>query len=176
MTDPRAMATAKDATAVEADVGRAAPTSRPVPRWAELLTRLLDDAVGIPGTRVRVGLDGIVGMLFPGAGDAVTAVGAGALLLLAIQRGVPTSVLVRMLLNIAIDACVGAFPVLGDLFDFGYKSNRKNLELLKGEQPGPITRGRLGDALLLGVGFLLLALGIALPLLIWLVIFSAIGD
>lgn len=145
-----------------------------MPRWAELLTRVLDDAIGIPGTRIRFGLDGIVGMLFPGAGDAVTAIGAGALLLLAIQRRVPTSVLVRMLLNIAIDACVGALPVLGDLFDFGYKSNRKNLELLKGEQPGASTRGRLGDALLLGVGFLLLALCIALPIVIWLLIFGAI--
>lgn len=174
MTDPRAMATAKDATVVdvEGDVERGVP----VPRWAELLTRLLDDAVGIPGTRIRFGLDGIVGVLFPGGGDAVTSVGAAALLLLAIQRRVPTSVLVRMLLNIAIDACVGAFPVLGDLFDFGYKANRKNLELLKGEQPTPVTRGRLGDALLLGVGFLLLAVGIALPLVIWLLIFSAIGD
>ncbi len=144
-----------------------------MPRWAELLARALDDAIGIPGTRIRVGLDGIIGLLLPGAGDAITAIGAGAILLLAIQRRVPTSVLVRMLLNIAIDACVGAFPVLGDLFDFGYKSNRKNLELLKGEEPGASTRGLLGNALVLGVGLLLLALCILLPLLVWFLIFDA---
>lgn len=167
-TDPRALASAKPPTEVEH--GRALP----VPRWAELLTRALDDAIGIPGTRIRIGLDGIVGLLLPGAGDAVTAIGAGAILLLAIQRRVPTSVLVRMLLNIAIDACVGAFPVLGDLFDFAYKSNRKNLELLKGEPLSASTRGRLGDVLLLGVGLLLLALCIALPFVVWLLIFGAI--
>lgn len=145
----------------------------PVPRWAELLTRALDDAIGIPGTRVRIGLDGIIGLFLPGAGDAVTAIGAGALLLLAIQRRVPTSVLLRMLLNIAVDTCVGALPVIGDLFDFGYKSNRKNLELLKGERAGASARGRLGDALLLGAGFVLLASCILLPLLVWLLIVHA---
>jgi hypothetical protein len=60
-----------------------------LPRWAELLTALLDDAIAIPGTKIRFGLDGIVGMFLPGAGDAVTALGAGALLLLAVRRRVP---------------------------------------------------------------------------------------
>ena len=178
-TDPNALAPARPEGA--SDV-RAVP----VPRWAELLTRLLDDAIGVPGTKLRFGLDGIIGLLFPGAGDAVTAISAGALLLLAIQRRVPTSVFVRMLLNIAIDAVVGAFPIVGDFFDFAYKSNRKNLELLRREghlpSDGSVThqapdaspRGRLGDALLLGVGGLLLVLCIVLPLLVWLLIFGAI--
>ena len=140
------------------------------------MTRLLDDAITIPGTRIRFGLDGIIGMFLPGAGDALSAVGAGALLLLAIQRRVPTSVLVRMLVNIALDVVLGVFPVVGDLFDFAYKSNRKNLELLTGEHPGTSTRGRLGDALLFGVGVLLLIACIVLPLLVWFFIFRAVQD
>jgi len=145
-----------------------------VPRWAELLARLLDDAIPIPGTGIRIGLDGIIGMLLPGAGDAVTAIGSGALLLLALQRRVPTPVLVRMLLNIALDVCAGAFPVIGDLFDFAYKSNRKNLELIQGKHIGTSTRGRLGDALIFAIGVLLLTLCIVLPLLVWLFLFRAI--
>lgn len=145
-----------------------------MPRWAELLATLLDDAIAIPGTKIRFGLDGIIGMFLPGAGDAITALSAGALLLLAVRRRVPTSVLVRMLLNIAIDACVGAVPVLGDFFDFANKSNRKNLELLKGQPPELSQRQRLGDVLLLGIGFLLLALCVALPILLWVLLFELI--
>lgn len=174
------MTTRPEVTAPSAE-GRTQPAApgelsriAPVPRWAELLTRVLDDAIGVPGTRIRIGLDGILGLFVPGAGDAASAVGSAALLLLAIRRRVPTSVLLRMLSNIAIDACVGAFPVLGDLFDFGYKANRKNLELLKGEEPRAVTRGRLGDALLLGAGLLLLVLCIVLPLVVWLTIFAVI--
>ena len=139
-----------------------------------MLATLLDDAIAIPGTKFRFGLDGIVGMFVPGAGDAITALGAGALLLLAVRRRVPTSVLLRMLLNIAIDACVGSVPILGDVFDFANKSNRKNLELLKGQQTERSVRSHLGDALLLGLGFLLLVACVVLPILLWLLLFQVI--
>lgn len=148
--------------------------AEPVPRWAEFIASILDDAITIPGTSIRFGLDGIIGMFLPGAGDAVTAFGSGALLLLAIQRRVPTPVLVRMLLNIALDVCAGSLPIIGDLFDFAYKSNRKNLELIQGEHTGTSTRGRLGDALIFAVGALLLTLCIVLPLLVWLFLVHAI--
>lgn len=161
---------ARDDDPLGPSLGRPAP----VPRWAELLATLLDDAIAIPGTKLRFGLDGIVGMFLPGAGDAVTALGAGALLLLAVRRRVPTSVLVRMLFNIAIDACVGAIPVLGDVFDFANKSNRRNLELLKGQPQEPSERRLLGDVLLLGVGFLLLAACVVLPILLWVLLFQII--
>lgn len=151
-----------------------APPTVPVPRWAEFVARILDDAITIPGTNIRFGLDGIIGMFLPGAGDAVTAIGSGALLLLAIQRRVPTSVLVRMLLNIALDVCAGAIPIVGDLFDFAYKSNRKNLELIQGEHTSTSTRGPLGDTLIFAVGALLLTLCIVLPLLVWYFLVRAI--
>jgi len=167
------MATAgAPAPAARGDDSLGQPT--PVPRWAELLTTLLDDAIPIPGTKIRFGLDGIVGMFLPGAGDAITALGAGALLLLAVRRRVPTAVLLRMLLNIAIDACTGAFPIVGDLFDFANKSNRRNLELLKGQPSEPSQRTRLANLLLLGVGLLLLVACVALPILVWLLLFQII--
>jgi hypothetical protein len=102
-----------------------------IPAWAEHLVRLLDDGFRIPGTRYRIGLDGIIGLLLPAAGDALSAVSSLALFLLAYQKRVPHSVLVRMLVNVALDALIGAIPVLGDLFDFAWKANRKNLELIE---------------------------------------------
>jgi hypothetical protein len=91
---------------------------------------LLDEAFRIPGTRWRVGLDGLVGFI-PGAGDAVTAVVALYPVAEALRHGVPTRVVLRMLGNIGLDSAVGAIPILGDLFDLRFKSNRRNVELLK---------------------------------------------
>lgn len=91
---------------------------------------LLDEAVGIPGTRWRVGLDGLVGLV-PGIGDGITALVALYPVLEACRHGAPTSVLARMLGNIGIDAVVGAVPVLGDFFDMRFKANRRNVELLR---------------------------------------------
>jgi hypothetical protein len=69
-----------------------------------------------------------------------------------------------MLLNIAIDACTGAVPIVGDLFDFANKSNRRNLELLKGQSSDPSQRTHLTNLLLLGVGLLLLVACVGLPI------------
>ncbi|WP_282609088.1 DUF4112 domain-containing protein [Pelagibius sp. Alg239-R121] len=96
----------------------------------ERLAGLLDAQFGIPGTRFRIGLDGLFGLI-PGIGD-----GAGALLSLYIvfkarSLGAPTGLLLRMLLNVAIDSLVGAIPVAGDLFDLVYKANKRNVRLLK---------------------------------------------
>ncbi|MDW8363963.1 MAG: DUF4112 domain-containing protein, partial [Myxococcales bacterium] len=110
----------------------------------ERLVRWLDDGLRIPGTGIRVGLDPIVGLILPGAGDAIG--GAGALLLLvhAVRRRVPPVILARMLLHIALDALVGALPVVGDVFDVFFHSNRRNLRLIEryaadtGRRPGPL--------------------------------------
>lgn len=114
------------------------PTSRDVApiassRQIEHLRRLsywLDEGIRIPGTRVRFGLDPIIGLI-PGVGDAAGAIMAAAILLEAIRRGVPRSALVRIAANIAIDTAVGAFPVLGDLFDAAWKANKRNLAILE---------------------------------------------
>jgi hypothetical protein len=102
----------------------------------ERLVFLLDQALRIPGTRWRVGLDGIVGLLFPGGGDALGALVSAALVLLAARQGLPRVVVARMVFNVAVDALGGAVPLLGDLFDFGWKANTRNLRLLERHRSG----------------------------------------
>ena len=94
------------------------------------IARVLDDLIRIPGTNIGVGLDPIIGLI-PGLGDVIGGAMSGYILLVAAQEGAPTSVLVRMLGNIALDSLVGLVPVLGDLFDVGVKSNRRNVRLLE---------------------------------------------
>ena len=135
-----------------------------LPAWAETLTRWLDDLVRIPGTKIGFGLDGLLGLLVPGAGDAVTGIGSLSLLLLALRRGVPSVVIGRMVLNIGIDALIGTVPVVGDIFDFGYKANRRNLELIRRHEADPLRKPSAGDYALVGLGFALAALSVLLPI------------
>ena len=99
-------------------------------RTARFVARLLDSAVGIPGTKMRVGLDPLLGLV-PGLGDVAGAALSGYIVLLAARRGASPSVVARMLGNVAIDTAVGSVPVLGDLFDAGWKSNVRNVALLE---------------------------------------------
>ena len=78
---------------------------------------MLDDRFRIPGTDVRFGLDPIIGILFPGIGDAVTGAGSVGLMALALRRGVPRVILFRMILNILVDVLAGSLPIVGDIFD-----------------------------------------------------------
>lgn len=94
------------------------------------LARLLDDLIRVPGTNLGIGLDPIIGLI-PGVGDMIGGLMSSYILMVAAQEGVPASVLTRMLGNIALDSLVGVVPVLGDLFDFGMKSNRRNVDLLE---------------------------------------------
>lgn len=84
----------------------------------------------MPGTRLAVGLDALVGLV-PGLGDALGALVAGSVLVTALRAGVPATVAARMLLNIALDAGIGAVPLAGDLFDAGFRANRRNVALLE---------------------------------------------
>ena len=105
------------------------PTDDPLAR-ARTLTNLLDNAVRVPGTSMRFGLDPVLGLV-PGLGDVAGAALSGYVVLLASQLGAPTTVIVRMLGNVVIDTVGGTFPVIGDLFDAGWKSNSRNLALLE---------------------------------------------
>ena len=105
------------------------PPDRDISR-ARALARALDSAIGIPGTGIRVGLDPILGLI-PGVGDVIGGDVSGYLLLLAARHGAPRSVLLRMASNLAIDSLMGAVPLLGDLFDVGWKANVRNLALLE---------------------------------------------
>ncbi len=101
-----------------------------VARNLEKLAWLMDRAIPIPGTKFRVGLDAILG-LFPGAGDIVTGVIQTGLVLTALKHyRVPKAVAARMAANVLLDTVVGSIPMVGDLFDAGFKANTRNLALL----------------------------------------------
>ena len=96
-------------------------------RW---LVQILDESIRLPGTNFKFGLDALIG-LFPGGGDVVGALLSGVIIHAAARAGAPASVILAMLTNAAIDMIIGAFPVFGDAFDFAFKSNKRNLNLLE---------------------------------------------
>lgn len=93
------------------------------------LAGVLDDIFHIPGTKIRFGLDPIVGLV-PGLGDIVTGLLSFLIVFAAWQRGLPKIAVMRMVVNIGIDTLVGSIPIVGDLFDTIWKSNRMNYNLL----------------------------------------------
>ncbi len=111
------------------------PQATADPRLAELreLERLamwLDTRFRLPGTQIRFGLDGLLGLV-PGIGDALAAFPAIYILVRAHRIGVPRHLLIRMAANLGIDWLVGSIPVLGDVFDVGFKANWRNVDLLR---------------------------------------------
>jgi hypothetical protein len=96
----------------------------------DALANLLDTAVLIPGTNVRFGLDAVIG-LFPGIGDTVTAALSLFIVHEAYQLGAPGHVIARMLGNVALDGVAGSVPLVGDAFDVLWRSNRRNMRLLR---------------------------------------------
>jgi hypothetical protein len=144
-------------------LARAPGTTLGLPEWARRLARLLDSAIVIPGTDIRIGLDPILGLLLPELGDALSAALSVTLLGVAFRQRVPKLVMARMLLNIVIDAVLGAIPLVGDLFDFAFKANEKNLALIERHRGDPTQPASLGDRLVVACAALV-ALGlIALP-------------
>lgn len=123
------------------------------------LAELLDSAIPLPGG-YRIGLDGLIGLI-PGIGDAVGACAGAYIVIRAAQLGASTALLVRMIWNVILETLVGAIPVLGDVFDFVWKANNRNVALLE-EQAHRLTdegtaRRRLTTAtLILLAAFLLL--------------------
>jgi Domain of unknown function (DUF4112) len=137
---------------------------------------LLDSAFAIPGTRFRIGLDGILGLI-PGIGDATGAALSIYLIFEAARLGLPLSTLLRMVGNVAVETAVGAIPIVGDIFDIAWKANMRNMALvrahsglaeLKERSPSQILR-----LLLVPVILAVLAL-IALPILALWVVFRLI--
>lgn len=137
------------------------------------LAWLLDNSIPIPGLNVRIGLDALIG-LFPGYGDTIGALVSSYILSEAARLGAPKSVLFKMAANIAVDAVVGAVPLLGDLFDFAWKANQRNV-LLIGEYLENPRRAVASSRLFAGLLGLLLAalvvfigmLGFLLMRLLW---------
>ena len=99
-------------------------------RNLERIAWLMDRAFHIPGTRIRVGLDALLGLL-PIGGDVLTGLVQAGLVLVALRHyKVPKTVAARMAANVLLDVAVGAIPLLGDLFDIGFKANTRNIRLL----------------------------------------------
>ncbi len=96
----------------------------------ERLEILLDEALRIPGTGIRFGLDGIIGLI-PGFGDVLAGLLSLIIPLAAWTRGVPYITLMRMAVNLGIGILVGTIPVAGDIFDIAWKTNRRNYRLLR---------------------------------------------
>jgi hypothetical protein len=94
-----------------------------------LLAQVLDSAVPIPGTNRTIGIDPLLGLI-PVIGDAVSAALSSYIIWEAKQLGIPRWKLARMVGNVAVDTAVGAVPLVGDLFDLAYKSNRRNLHIV----------------------------------------------
>ena len=137
------------------------------------IAQLLDSAFIVPGTSYRVGLDPILGFV-PGIGDLVSPLFTIGILWQANDLGVPKVVQLRMLFNVAIDAFLGAVPLAGDLFDFVWKANIRNLALLErhAEQEHRATAADWLFVVLLTIVVVALA---AIPFIIAVWLLGAIG-
>lgn len=99
-------------------------------KWLDTVSAFLDNKFRIPGTETRFGLDFLIGLI-PGAGDVASLGISSVLVLTMVRYGASGRVILQMLWNIFLDTTVGAIPILGDIFDLYFKSNRRNFELLK---------------------------------------------
>jgi Domain of unknown function (DUF4112) len=113
------------------------------------LSRLLDSAIVIPGTKKRIGLDPIIGLI-PGGGDTVSAMLSSYIIIEAARIGIPREALVRMVMNVLIDTIVGAVPVFGDVFDVFSKANLRNMQIVEShvKEPQPSAKA---DKLFIGL-------------------------
>lgn len=133
----------------------------------ENLSRYLDGLFRVPGTGWRFGLDAIIGLI-PNVGDTITSFASFYILLAGVRYGVPKITLLRMALNIGIDYLVGTIPFIGDAFDFFWKSNKRNMDLIRERATGKNT-GTTSDYL-----FIFGLIGLLVVLLIGSIIASGI--
>jgi hypothetical protein len=98
-------------------------------RRIERLAHLFDAQFAIPGTKIRFGWDGLIGLI-PAIGDTLTLLPQFYLLAEALRMKLGRRTILKMLLNIGIDWLIGLIPVLGDLFDVAFKSNLRNAKLV----------------------------------------------
>jgi hypothetical protein len=135
-------------------------------RW---LAVVMDNFLRFPGTKLRFGVDPIIGLL-PGIGDAASAIISTLALVYAARYRLPKIVLVRMALNILINELVGIIPGLGDAFSFWFKSNVRNYELLRRYAAAP-ERARKADWIfvfaVVAVLFLIVCVGLIVSLLVF---------
>lgn len=115
----------------------------------ENLSRYLDDWIKIPVVGWRFGLDAIIGLV-PNVGDTVTSLASFYILVAGVRYGVPKITLLKMAFNIGLDYLIGSIPVVGDAFDFFWKSNKKNMDLIRTRGTGK-GAGTTSDYLFVGL-------------------------
>ena len=134
---------------------------KPGSKWVERLVYLMDEQFRIPGTNFRFGFDPLMN-LFPFVGDMTGFVISAGLLMAMAKKGAGNKLVVLMSINIFLDATIGAIPVIGQIFDFFFKANSRNLKLMKEHYVEGKHQGS-------GKGAIVLALVIVLMILILLV-------
>jgi len=123
----------------------------------ERLAWFLDSSIKVPGFNARFGLDGLIGLI-PGVGDGISALISSVVISEAARMGAPKILLLKMAFNVLIDTLLGAVPLIGDLFDFVWKSNQRNVRLLNQYLDSPretVVNSRL---FVWGMGIVLLGL------------------
>jgi hypothetical protein len=110
------------------------PLRKRAERWfsdenLDFYAHLLDDWFHIPFTPIRIGLDGLIGLI-PGLGDILAGLASFVLILAAWIRGVPYVTLARMMVNLGLEVVIGSIPLFGDIFDVAWKANRRNYKLM----------------------------------------------
>ena len=136
------------------------------------LSWILDAAFAIPGTRWRIGVDALLGLI-PGVGDTVGAALSTYIIYAAACLGAPKRTLLKMVGNVMVETVIGVIPIVGDIFDIAWRANMRNVELLRAESRLTFHSERSSQqvALLFAVGagiFLTLLLVISLFLMLWL--------
>jgi hypothetical protein len=131
----------------------------------ETLSRYLDELFTIPGTGWKFGLDSLIGLI-PNVGDISTSLVSFYILIAGVRYGVPKITLLRMAFNIGLDYAVGAIPFIGDAFDFFWKSNKQNMDLIRERGKGRGT-GTTGDWI-----FVLAIIGILIAILVGSILIS----
>jgi hypothetical protein len=138
-------------------------------RTLDALANLLDEAFRIPGTNMRFGIDGIIGLV-PGLGDVIAGILSLVIPFAAWVRGVPYVTLVRMTVNIGIEVLVGSIPLFGDIFDIAWKANRRNYRLLQRHLSHQRQNTWRDWAFLLLIAFgVALVFAIPIVLIVWLI-------
>jgi hypothetical protein len=133
------------------------------------LSQLLDGAILIPGTKQRIGLDPILGLI-PGGGDTVSAALSGYIIVEAARMGLPRQALIQMVMNLAIDTVIGSVPVLGDIFDVVSKANLRNMQIVESHAQSPVPSAKV-DKLFIGLlicGLIIFALAVGcITVFVW---------
>lgn len=147
------------------------PNNSPALRELERYAKLLDSQFRIPGTSFRFGFDTILGLI-PGAGDLITYAASGTLVVMMARHGASPRLVMLMLINVLLDTTLGAIPLLGDVFDFFFKANNRNIRLLREYHEDGKHRGSVWPLVFVVIAVLLLmgvlVFWLAWRLLLWL--------